>query len=180
MINSYNELINSSRKVCYLKDKKYYHEFYLNLAFFSLQLLLLKENIAYSGAFKGTQIIAKHLKFRYLSEIGGPVAPKVLMSVTHWEIRGKIWEFVDLVKDPSKIYEVLNPENYKSEWFVEYLKKAEKEEMKELAEMVRSKDNIDDVLNEIDKQLNYKKVIEKNKQIEKKFSSKIQNWYSYH
>lgn len=62
------------------------------------------------------------------------------MSVTHWEIRGKIWEFVDLVKDPSKIYEVLNPENYKSEWFVEYLKKADKEEMKELAEIVRSKE----------------------------------------
>ena len=102
------------------------------------------------------------------------------MSVTHWEIRGKIWEFVDLVKDPAKIYEVLNPENYKSEWFVEYLKKADKEEMEELAEIVRSSENIDDVLSEIDKRLSYKKVIEKNKQIEKKFSSKIQNWFSSH
>ena len=154
--DSYNKLVDSAYLVLITSDfedkdikREYYEEFYLNLSYFALNVLLIQSGIPYKVAFGSVGLISNAMKFKYLTLLGGPIVPKVTMSVAHWEIRGKIWALVDALRDPDLIFQTLSTGKITPELH-EMLENADMETIKELGKYLKIyQGNINTAINQI-------------------------------
>ncbi|MFA4647179.1 hypothetical protein P8X24_08010 [Pyrococcus kukulkanii] len=100
----YNRLVKAARRVT-PGDKDTYSAFYERLFIVGLELIFMKENVAYKVSYKlvGNILWKTHL-FHVIYRYGGSTALKVVMSTMHWEFRGVINKYFEAFgDDPDKI-----------------------------------------------------------------------------
>jgi len=98
LINDYNNLIDAARNVK-KGDEKSYVLFYIALGIVVIEIILMKENVAYKVSYKLVGVlIGKTGLYKIIYNYGGSTALKTIGSYMHWETR------VGINSMPSNIY----------------------------------------------------------------------------
>ncbi|WP_048151390.1 hypothetical protein [Palaeococcus ferrophilus] len=108
-VRDYNRLVIAAGRVT-LGDESTYTEFYERLFIVGVELIFMKENVAYKVSYKlvGNIMWKTHL-FRVIYYLGGSTALKTVMSIMHWESRGLINKYFDTFNEnPEKMEELIS------------------------------------------------------------------------
>ncbi|WP_297502996.1 hypothetical protein [Thermococcus sp.] len=103
----YNRLIIAAGQVI-PGDRDTYSAFYERLFVVGLELIFMKENVAYKVSYKIVgNLLWKTRLFHVIYRYGGSTALKVVMSTMHWESRGLINKYFEAFGDNPKMVEEL-------------------------------------------------------------------------
>jgi len=103
----YNRLIIAAAQVV-PGDRDTYSAFYGRLFVVGLELIFMKENVAYKVSYKLVgNLLWKTRLFHVIYRYGGSTALKVVMSTMHWETRGLINRYFEAFGDNPEMVEGL-------------------------------------------------------------------------
>ncbi|NJE11461.1 hypothetical protein [Thermococcus sp. MAR1] len=103
----YNRLIIAAGQVV-PGDRGTYSAFYERLFVVGLELIFMKENVAYKVSYKLVgNLLWKTRLFHVIYRYGGSTALKVVMSTMHWESRGLINRYFEAFGDNPEMVEEL-------------------------------------------------------------------------
>lgn len=94
VIDSYNQLHNSSQKLHSEKNVDYYN-FYNNLFIFTADVAFTKEKMAYKTAYKATGILARSIGLSHCTKIIGYQGYGMVLHSIHWKIRAECNETLE-------------------------------------------------------------------------------------
>ena len=105
----YNRLIIAAGQVV-PGDRDTYSAFYERLFVVGLELIFMKENVAYKVSYKLVgNLLWKTRLFHVIYRYGGSTALKVVMSTMHWESRGLINRYFEAFGDnPERVEELIS------------------------------------------------------------------------
>lgn len=106
VIDSYNQLHNSSQKL-HSENNVDYYNFYTDLFIFTADVAFTKEKMAYKTAYKATGILARSIGLNHCTKIIGYQGYGLVLHSIHWKIRAEcnetLEDFLSLIREEEII-----------------------------------------------------------------------------